>query len=429
MAAGNTEVRVASTAGFHVGDTIVIDGGGTHERAVIVGIRALRAESASASGGVLVLASGLANNYPIDSSVTLSVTTAPNTAPTAPLAATPTVPPTAAPTVPLIATPTLSSMAAGNMEVHVPSTSGFHVGDSIVIEGGGIRETEVIVSIQPAKAAWESPTLVFDRGLAHDFPIDSSVILSGTTAPTTAPTAPPTATPTAPPPVAVTGDPHVTNVEGQRFNLVRTGVHELLRLPRRSGTPGKQAGSEALLEVLGSVESEQSCAEPFVRQLDLSGLWLQQSGPLVLRAGGLSLDSEDAIVLHVNGSRVDKHELTRDARLRGVLQVTEPRAKRGKQHGAKVRRDKFFSVQMRLPGATLTVDFVHRDVPGSSLNHLDFNVADLPKLMDVGGVLGRDDHALAASPSAGCRPTQGLVGQRADFDARASLLSASYEHK
>merc|ERR1740138_772922 len=121
-----------------------------------------------------------------------------------------------------------------------------------------------------------------------------SPTMSPSSAPTGAPTAAPTVTPTGAPtgaPTAgkVTGDPHVTNVEGQRFSLVRVGVHELLRLPRRAGSrAGQGAGGEALLEVLGTVESERSCEEPFVRQLDLSGLWLQRSGPLVLRAGGLS---------------------------------------------------------------------------------------------------------------------------------------------
>merc|ERR1719188_931107 len=108
-----------------------------------------------------------------------------------------------------------------------------------------------------------------------------------TPSPTPSPTGAPTGTPTAAPsmtptgaPTGVTGDPHVTNVEGQRFNLVRVGVHELLRLPRRSGSrAGQGAGSEALLEVLGTVESERKCEEPFVKQLDLSGLWLRQSGP------------------------------------------------------------------------------------------------------------------------------------------------------
>jgi len=227
------------------------------------------------------------------------------------------------------------------------------------------------------------------------------------------------------PPTGVTGDPHVTNVEGQRFNILRVGVHELLRLPRRSGST-----SEALLEVLATVESERKCEEPFVKQLDLRGLWLQQSGTLVLRAGDLSKDSRDAIVLQVNGSHVSKDELTRDARLQGLLKAEDPQAKPVKRHGAKARRDKLFTLKLRFSGATLTVDWIHREVPGSSLNHLDLHVADLPKLqkgMDVGGILGRDDHASATVSSPGCKPNQNLMNINAGLNVPRSLLGAAYE--
>jgi len=256
--------------------------------------------------------------------------------------------------------------------------------------------------------------------------------------PTPSPTATPTPLPTAAPkkrptgsPTGVTGDPHVTNVEGQRFDLVRVGVHELLRLPRRSGSPpGYGIRSEALLEVLGTVESERKCEEPFVKQLDLSGLWLQHSGPLVLRAGDLSEDSRDAILLQVNGSHVSKDELIRDARLQGLLTAEDPQAKHVKRRGAKAHRDKLFTLKFRFSGATLTVDWIHREVPGSSLNHLDFHVADLPKLekgMDVGGILGRDDHTSATMSSPGCQPSQNLLNFVDGLDVLGSLLGAAYQ--
>jgi len=240
-------------------------------------------------------------------------------------------------------------------------------------------------------------------------------------APSTAPTSAP----------GITGDPHVTNVEGKRFNLVRVGVHELLRLPRRSGSggPGRGTSGEALLEVRGTVESERKCEEPFVRRLDLGGLWLRQSGPLVLRAGDAS---EGAIVLQVNGTHVSRDELTRDARLQRLLRAKEPKAGHVKRHGAKAHRDRLFTLTFRFPGATLTVDWIHREVPGSSLNHLDLHVADLPRLgkgMDVGGILGRDDHASAAGTSPGCKPTQYLMGRDTGLGVPGSLLGAAYEQQ
>lgn len=61
--ANETELPVNSTEGFSVGDTIVIEGGGNSESAVI------------ASLGSIVLSSGTTNSYPANTTVTLYVTT------------------------------------------------------------------------------------------------------------------------------------------------------------------------------------------------------------------------------------------------------------------------------------------------------------------------------------------------------------------
>ena len=159
----------------------------------------------------------------------------------------------------------------------------------------------------------------------------------------------------------------------------------------------------------------------------MSGRWLQRSGPLVLRAGGVSQDSGDAIVLQVNGSHVGEDELARDARLKGLLQATKPPTTRhGKPRGERGHRSKFLTLKFRFPGATLTVDWIHREVLGSTVNHLDLHVADLPRLgkgMDVGGILGRDDHTSAASAAPGCVPSESLVPlRRAHVGGRTSSL-------
>ena len=88
-------------------------------------------------------------------------------------------------------------------------------------------------------------------------------------------------------------------------------------------------------------------------------------------------------------------------------------------------------MKFQFSGVTLTVDWIYREVPGSSLNHLDLHVTDLPKLakgMDVGGILGRDDHTSAASSPPGCKPSSSLMGRR-DSSVPGSLLGASYEQK
>lgn len=74
-AAGGTILSVESTVGFDVGDTILIEGGGSTETGTIASIRVNRASSASARTGSIVLAHGTTYSHPAGSTVTLYVTT------------------------------------------------------------------------------------------------------------------------------------------------------------------------------------------------------------------------------------------------------------------------------------------------------------------------------------------------------------------
>jgi len=136
--------------------------------------------------------------------------------------------------------------------------------------------------------------------------------------------------------------------------------------------------------------------------------------------------------MEVNGSRVGRDGLARDEMLHGLLQVSEPKAARPHAHRGKITRDRFLTAMLRLPGATLKVDWIHREVPGLSLNHLDLHVADLPRLaegMDVGGILGMDDHTSAASPPPGCTPTRSLFSLGTGSEVASSQLGASYKYQ
>lgn len=215
----------------------------------------------------------------------------------------------------------------------------------------------------------------------------------------------------------VTGDPHVTNLDGVRFNLVRTGTHEFLRLPRRTASGGEAA---PLLEVLGRVEEERHCADGYVKELLVGGTWLQTSGGLTFRTGGSDPSGEGAIQLMVNGSNVSVEDLRVDSRLAGVLEkVAAPGTPRGVALEGKIRRLSLLTVRLRFPKAILTVEWLHRQVPGSSVNHLNFKVAGLPRpeSMEVGGILGRDDHTLAATAADDCHSA-----------ATADLIAASDPH-
>jgi len=172
--------------------------------------------------------------------------------------------PTPSPTPSPVVTKTLSAVVGGAAEVSVASTAGFTVGDTIAIEGGGNFETRIIVEIRTSRAAWASATggiLVLDSALLDHYPVDSSVTLSVTTAPTSAPA------------VGATGDPHLQNIHGQRFDLFKPGSHILINIP-------KEDREHPFLRVQADARRLGGCKDMYFQELNISGSWAEtkQSG-------------------------------------------------------------------------------------------------------------------------------------------------------
>jgi hypothetical protein len=74
--------------------------------------------------------------------------------------------------------------------------------------------------------------------------------------------------------VSGTGDPHLTNMYGQRFDLYRPGVHVLLQIPRWAGLEGTLLRLEADARRMGA------CSELYFQALGISGIWTNRSGKL-----------------------------------------------------------------------------------------------------------------------------------------------------
>jgi hypothetical protein len=96
---------------------------------------------------------------------------------------------------------------------------------------------------------------------------------------------PPTPSPTAPPTggsVQATGDPHLTNVLGQRFDLHREGWHTLVQVPK-----GAKRGA-ALLSV--EAEARQmgvACADVYFQSVNLTGRWVGPQGRVFSASRGV----------------------------------------------------------------------------------------------------------------------------------------------
>merc|ERR1719356_974370 len=181
---------------------------------------------------------------------------------------------------------------------------------------------------------------------------------SPTPGPTPFPTPSPTYAPTLPPtyPVGMsgmggmggasaTGDPHLQNVHGERFDLMQPGKHLLIRIPRKSS-------ENALLRV--DAEAQRlggECAELYFQELNITGAWASSK-----QAGGF-------------------HYLAQDV-------DDKP------SHWAH-----FGNVQMKVAHGRTQ----------QGIKYINFYVRDLTRSgLPVGGLLGDGDHTEAATPPEDC---------------------------
>jgi len=77
----------------------------------------------------------------------------------------------------------------------------------------------------------------------------------------------PTPAPTSAP-VSATGDPHLVNIHGQRFDLMQPGVHSLVHIPRRAEANRTLLDIQADVQRVGS-----SCADMYMHTINVTGAW------------------------------------------------------------------------------------------------------------------------------------------------------------
>lgn len=143
-------------------------------------------------------------------------------------------------------------------------------------------------------------------------------------------------------PVQGVGDPHMQNVYGQRFDLMKSGMHTLVSIPR--------GAAKRLLHVEAEAEREGAhCADLYFTALNITGTWTHP--------------------------RRAYHFLARDAPLKKPKWMSF-----GKVHVKVVH------------GHTL-----------QGFRYLNFYVKNLQRTgFVVGGLLGVDDHTRAATPGSEC---------------------------
>ncbi|CAK0865172.1 unnamed protein product [Prorocentrum cordatum] len=166
------------------------------------------------------------------------------------------------------------------------------------------------------------------------------------------------------------GDPHLQNIHGERFDLMQPGRHTLLEIPRRAA-----AESVLLLVEAEARHDGPACADVYFRAVNITGQW-----PEAEAKGGLHFHAQGAA-----GARAEWISFG------GVsLKVA---------HGHTQQGIRYLNVYVR---------------------HL--SEASLP----IGGLLGEDDHEMAATPVTYCQRSISLLSTGSSALA-ASSAEASLE--
>jgi hypothetical protein len=95
-----------------------------------------------------------------------------------------------------------------------------------------------------------------------------------------------TVTGCAPTPAAsAIGDPHLQNIHGERFDLMKPGKHVLVNIPREARAESAMLRVEADARRLG-----RSCADLYFEELNITGLWAEAK-----QAGGYHYGSSSGV--------------------------------------------------------------------------------------------------------------------------------------
>jgi len=155
-----------------------------------------------------------------------------------------------------------------------------------------------------------------------------------------------------PTPSSGIGDPHLQNMLGQQFDLMRAGTSVLVSVPR--GTPDEDA---LLLVKADARQLGAQCSDMYFQEINITGAWANKAQP-----GGFQF--------HALGDRDEKPKWVK----LGPLEFKV-------SHGHTDKVQKYLNVYVK------------------NLGRAGFL---------VGGLLGSDDHAEAATPEKKCMKTLAL---------------------
>jgi hypothetical protein len=165
--------------------------------------------------------------------------------------------------------------------------------------------------------------------------------------------------------VSATGDPHLVNVHGQHFDLMRPGNHTMISIPRGSSPDRALLSVVALTEHIGH-----ACTDMYVQALTITGAW----------AAG------------VPGAQ----------RLSNSWAVRYFAQQPPQQGSRKAGWNTYGNIRLKVTWGRTAGGVKYMNLLARNLIHAGYT---------VGGLLGEDDHTTAATPVEGCMHFMSLLGQ------------------
>jgi len=211
------------------------------------------------------------------------------------------------------------------------------------------------------------------------------------------------------------GDPHLTNMHGESFDIVREGVNTLLLLPKKADVL-----QNTTLRVDASIEhpgNGSKCGGYFIVRLWIKGTLLGED--IEVSTNGWDVEGKDNLAIKAGSTTFNNQADVASFVSNGKYSLTlndERNDLAGQQHVN--NRLKFASLTIHLKGADLIVDW---STGKNKPNSLGFRATHLSELgNEWGGLLGADDHNWVSSFDPECRKTE-------NYEQVAQLLHIEHQ--
>lgn len=225
------------------------------------------------------------------------------------------------------------------------------------------------------------------------------------------------------------GDPHVTNIDGQKFDILRTGTHTLVHMPRDASTNKTMLFITALVRrfLPNNTSVANRCWDTWITNIFVRGSWLENVPSMEFFTAPGPFNSPATIKMKVgNGSATSPDEARKSIPSYTMEVITPERT----PVAPKRRHQKTITktVLLHLGPVLVNITWAQTLAKMGYTNHLDIETKHLKYAMvDVGGILGKGDHSWASTKPEECMKRAKRAVDLEDLSARQSTVRASME--